>query len=159
MSEIEDWYKAEDPWAYKTTPDDATRKERILSFAEWLSPFNRALDIGCGEGWITKDLPAEEIHGYEESDNAAERFPDNVKRVLEPEGEYDLILAAGVLYKHYEWRKMLDMIKKYRAPQSVVIVAGIDDWLVDEIDELGESEIEEEFPYRNMVQKIYVFVT
>ena len=53
--ELEDWYKKNDPWSYKTTNDDIIRKEKILSLLE---NYNTALDIGCGEGFITTDLPA-----------------------------------------------------------------------------------------------------
>ena len=94
--ELEEWYKTPDPWAYQITEDDAKRKEIILE----MLPYNyqRALDIGCGEGFITANLPAADIHGIEISDTAASRFPWNVKRVLEPVGVYDLVITTGTLY-------------------------------------------------------------
>ena len=84
--EIEKEYQTPDPWGFQTHPDDAARKQIILNAltlgANKPMRFKRALDIGAGEGWITKDLPADEIFGFEISDTAASRFPANVKRVL-----------------------------------------------------------------------------
>jgi hypothetical protein len=54
QNELEKWYQKNDPWDYTGNKDDAYRKERILSN---LKTYNRGLDIGCGEGFITKDLP------------------------------------------------------------------------------------------------------
>ena len=53
--ELEDWYSVEDPWHYKTTDDDLYRKNTILSI---LDNYETALDIGCGEGFVTTHLPA-----------------------------------------------------------------------------------------------------
>src|SRR5690606_19701810 len=78
---LENWYKFLDPWNYQNTPDDLKRKEIILKHIE---PCDTILDIGAGEGWITKDLPANEIYAIELSDIAASRFPKNVIRVSEP---------------------------------------------------------------------------
>ena len=66
--ELESWYKTEDPWKYKITQDDKTRLENVLDF---LSPntYEKILDIGCGEGFVTTNLPGKEIHGIEISDN------------------------------------------------------------------------------------------
>lgn len=156
--ELEDWYAAKDPWKYETTPDDLVRKLNIINLANFLKPdgYERALDIGAGEGWITKDLPAQEIWGYEISDKAAERFPANVKRVLKPDGFYDLVVAAGVLYPQYNWRSMINTIKNHSS--SVIIVAGIVNWFVPEVVELGKPVITETFPYRQYTQCINVFI-
>ena len=52
-TELENWYQNTDPWNYEKTTDDIIRKEKILSL---LSTYTTALDIGCGEGFITKDI-------------------------------------------------------------------------------------------------------
>ena len=98
--ELEHWYAVPDPWLYKQTPDDEERKNLILDFLPL--KYQRALDIGCGEGFVTTDLPAIEIHGIEISDNAARRLPWNVKRVHSPEGLYDLVMTTGTLYQQYD---------------------------------------------------------
>ena len=43
-------------WAYKTTADDAFRKEKIINVLKEFGPFNRALDIGAGEGYVTESI-------------------------------------------------------------------------------------------------------
>jgi hypothetical protein len=92
--ELENWYLREDPWNYKTTEDDYFRKEKILSL---LKKYDKALDIGCGEGFITKDLPANEIFGIELSDNASLRLPSNITRLIQPVDTYDLVMTTGTL--------------------------------------------------------------
>lgn len=148
--ELENWYLKEDPWEYKTNPYDILRKTRIL---ENCKPAKRALDIGAGEGWITKDLPAKEIHGLELSDIATTRFPENVTRALEPEGDYDLVIATGVLYQQYDWEQIHTWIKYHAVKQ--IVTCNIMDW---EIPLLLEKQVHtEEFPYRQYTQKLRVY--
>ena len=121
---LEDKYaKKMDPWGYATTPMDMVRKANILGSMMEHGPYTRALDIGAGEGWISKDLDAIEIHGIELSDNAAARFPENVKRVHEPEGLYDLVLLTGVLYDHYDVQKFYEWVED--AEPRVLITCNI----------------------------------
>lgn len=145
--DIETWYSRKDPWDYENNRDDLGRKGVILGAIKGMR-FKRALDIGCGEGWITKDLPADEIHGIEISDNASLRLPSNVKRVTEPEGKYDLIIATGVMYSHYDHEKFVKWIKKHAS--GVVILCNIKEWEVptDIPKEMGNAE----FPYREFTQ-------
>jgi len=104
---LEGRYAERDPWGYQKNPADLYRRKKIVEVATDYGPeFDRALDVGAGEGWITQKLPAKEIHGYEIADNAAERFPSNVTRVTEPVGKYDLVLASAVFYKHYDYELM-----------------------------------------------------
>ena len=83
IEELESQYNNLDPWQYETNPDDIYRKKFYLTVLSDLNSDNwkRALDIGAGEGFITRDLPADEIHAIESSDQAASRLPENVKRV------------------------------------------------------------------------------
>jgi trans-aconitate methyltransferase len=150
-AELEDWYQDKDPWGYKTNPDDQKRKEKILA-AIPKKKYKRALDIGAGEGFITKDLPAAEIHAIEVSDKAAKRLPRNVKRVKQPEGKYDLILATGVLYKQYDYETMLKWIKDHAS--GVVVTCNIKDWEIPL--DLGESK-DTTFKYRDYEQMLRVF--
>lgn len=150
--ELDQWYADRDPWAYETTADDLERKQRILKALS--GRYERALDIGCGEGWITKDLPAKKIYGLELSDVARERLPKNVRGVTKPVGKYDLILATGVLYQQYNWPQMLGWIRRHAS--GTVLVAGIKDWLVD-LSELGDPVYAEEFKYRDYTQALRVY--
>lgn len=156
--ELEQWYVNKDPWNYADNRDDHFRVSRILALAHNFKSddlYDSALDIGAGEGWMTKHLPAHKIYGHEISDTAASRFPDNVQRVIQPEGKYDLVITAGTLYQQYDWRLILDLIHNHS--NQVVIVAGIKDWIVPQIAELGEPTLIEEFKYREYTQRINVY--
>lgn len=150
-SELEKWYSKKDPWEYEKTVDDVLRKDIILS--KITGKYLRALDIGCGEGWITKDLPAKEIYGIELSDNAAKRFPKNVKRIIKPEGKYDLIIATGVLYQHYDHQTFIQWIKDHAS--GLVLLCNIKEWEVP-LDLPNEQE-NVEFPYREFTQKLRIY--
>ena len=150
--ELENWYETPDPWDYENTHDDFERKVRILGSLH--GRFKRALDIGAGEGFITRDLPADEVFAYEISDNASTRLPEGIKRVLEPEGKYDLIIACGVLYPQYDFDMMLDLIRKHAS--GIVLTCNIKNW---EINDLDRSKIihEEVFQYREYTEHLVVY--
>lgn len=118
--------------------------------------FKRALDIGAGEGWITQFLPAIDRHGIELSDVAASRFPGHILRVHEPDGQYDLVVATGVLYKHYNNKQMLSWINA--AATNIVLTCHIEDWETDAVlDIKGRQIFEARFPYREFTQKLRIF--
>lgn len=155
---LEKFYTKNDPWGYETNPEDKKRKEIILKELGKYTPdhgFKRVLDIGAGEGWLTKDLPGHEIYGYEISDKAASRFPDNVKRIKDEDlkdQKFDLIIATGVFYKQYDYKKMLDMIMKYA--NGIVLTCNIKDW---EINDLPFKTSEMYFPYRQYVEHLAIY--
>lgn len=153
--EIERESETKDHWGYETNEWDLIRKNKILSLLP--KQYERALDIGCHEGFITRDLPAKIKEGYELSDNAAKRLPEGVLRVTEPSGEYDLIVATGIMYSHYNFRKFLDIIKKHT--KGTVLLSNIKAWEVPEVAELGNPIHVEEYPYREYTQimRIYEF--
>lgn len=157
--EIEASYQTPDPWGYKTNPDDAMRKQRILdiiaSVPKFGNHFERALDIGAGEGWITESLPADAIFGFEISDTAASRFSKIVQRTTEPSGKYDLIIATGVMYGHYDFERFIRMIKDHAS--GLVVLVNIKAWEVPMLKELGEMIYEEEFPYRDFIEHVRVY--
>ena len=148
--QLEQWYDKKDPWGYKTNPDDKYRKEVILDACG--GTWNTALDIGAGEGWLTKDIKAKKLYGLEISDTAANRFPKKVERVDVPEGKYELVLCAGMLYKQYNYPKFTEWILEHTSHRAVI--AGIDSWL--KIDpRLQEHVVKEQlFPYREYKQRV-----
>jgi 16S rRNA A1518/A1519 N6-dimethyltransferase RsmA/KsgA/DIM1 with predicted DNA glycosylase/AP lyase activity len=148
--ELEKWYAIPDPWMYLQTEDDIKRKNIILDL---LNKYKRALDIGCGEGFITTDLPAIDIHGIEISDNAAHRLPWNVKRVHQPEGVYDLVMTTGTLYQQYNHAQIAEWIR--RAASRHVLIAGIKDWLVPY--NFGTPIASKEFKYREYTQSVILY--
>lgn len=154
--DLEEWYLQVDPWGYTTNQDDQQRKEMILDALSPYAPFKRALDIGCGEGFITKDLPAKAIEGIEMSDNAAGRLPKNVKRVVNPSGEYDLIICTGMLYDHYDHHTFLSWIRSHIAPGGIILTCNIKDWEINDLP--SEPQVHDvEFYYRTYQQKLRVY--
>jgi hypothetical protein len=155
--ELEQWYLREDPWNYKNNPADLKRKAELIMALNEVNSFNeyeRALDIGAGEGFVTCSLPAKEIHGIEISDNAASRFPDNVKRVLAPcMKKYDLVMTTGTLYTQYDHRQIKDWIVDCSTRH--ILVAGIRDWLIDY--KFGNVIFEKEFQYREFTQRVIIY--
>lgn len=151
--DLEEFYSKSDPWGYETTADDFIRKQKILDALSFHAPFKRALDIGCGEGFITQDLPAKEIHGIELSDKAAKRLPKTIKRVKEPQGEYDLILATGILYAQYDYAKFINWINDHA--KGIVLTCNIESWEVGKVDRREVHTYE--FPYRTYTQVLRVF--
>lgn len=149
--ELEQWYAKPDPWAYTQTADDAIRKNFILDILPFR--YKRALDIGCGEGFVTSELPAIEIHGIEISDAAAARFPWNVLRVSEPQGFYDLVMTTGTLYTQYDHSQIANWVK--RAACRHILIGGIKDWLQPY--EFGRLIREKEFPYREYTQRLMLY--
>lgn len=145
--ELDTWYSKQDPWSYKDNPHDIRRKEIILSHLK--GEYKRALDIGAGEGWLTKDLPAKEIHGIEVSDVAASRFPENVKRVHKPEGKYDLIIATGVFYDQYDYKQMHQWILDHAS--GLVLTSNIKSW---ERPLPKKPFFEDEYEYRDYTQHL-----
>ena len=149
--ELEQWYQNPDPWAYKTTIDDSYRKDQILSMFDL--DYTRALDIGCGEGFLSKDLPAIEIHGIELSDLAASRLPWNVQRVYAPQGFYDLVVTTGTLYEQYNHEQIAEWVTMSSCRH--VLIAGIKDWLKPY--KFGKIIKSKEFVYRQFVQSVILY--
>lgn len=145
-AEIEKHYENEDPWQYKKTEDDQIRKRNVVEAATAFGRFQRCLDIGAGEGWITADLPARQIDGIEISDNAAKRFPKNVRRVHEPDGTYDLVVCTGVLYGHYDLATLLGWIRA--SATGILITSHIKAWEHPEVAKLGKTIFTRTWPYR-----------
>ena len=149
--ELEKWYSTPDPWAYETTFDDLDRKEKILQILP--TKYTRALDIGCGEGFVTRNLPAIDIHGIELSDFAASRFSWNIRRVFAPEGMYDLVMTTGTLYQQYDHQQIAKWIKESACKH--ILIAGIKDWLIDY--DFGKIIQQKEFAYRQYIQKVTLY--
>lgn len=154
--QLEEFYTKVDPWGFESNKDDDTRKQIILdTIAKYGKSFKKALDVGAGEGFITKDLPAKEIYAYEISDKACDRFPENVKRVQKlGKNKYDLIIATGVLYKEYEHEALNKLIKDHAC--GIVLTSNIKSLELNTLPE--DKKVEEfEFPYREYTQHLVVY--
>lgn len=150
-AQLERMYKHIDPWGYKTNPDDAKRKSIILKVLEG-HIFDKALDIGCGEGFITTDLPAKEIYGYDISEIATSRLPENVKYMYPIVGQFDLVIATGVLYRQYDYVDIINTINE--VANGVILTCNIASW---ELRIPCVSFFEYEFPYRNYIERLALY--
>lgn len=157
--ELEKHYASPDPWGYKQSKDDEHRKRLIVGVSSLFHAecglFARALDIGAGEGWISQELPAHEVDGLELSDQAAARFPVCVRRVINPVGRYDLVVATGIWYPHYDLPLFQRLVRQHAS--NIVVVSGIADWLDRSVGQIGDELFRAEFPYPAGRQRLLVF--
>lgn len=152
--DLDAWYEKQDPWGYEEHTDDQYRRDMILDAIHPFAPFKRALDIGAGEGFISKELPAQTIEAIEISDVAAKRLPARVKRVKKPDAKYDLIVVSGMLYKQYDHEQFIKWIKEHAG--GVVVTCNIKDWEINPLP--TDKQIHYvEFPYRTYTQALRVY--
>lgn len=141
-SELDEWHQVNDPWGYESTPDDQVRKSILLSELPKRS-FRRVLDIGCGQGFITRDLPGEEIIGIDISSQAvhhAQQYANQRTRFLQGsifeldrlvEKNFDLIVVTGVLYPQYVGHALgliYRQIGNHLAEGGILASVHIDAW-------------------------------
>lgn len=156
--ELNKFYSKHDPWGYRTNKWDQERRANIIAVLNQYGLFERALDIGCGEGWVTEALPAKELYGYDISDIALSRLPKSVSpiyKLSEVVDEFDLIVATGVLYAHYNYQPILETIRQHS--NNIVLTCNIQSWEVPEVKVLGEQIFEMTFPYREYIQQLRIF--
>jgi SAM-dependent methyltransferase len=134
-----------DPWGYEGTADDEMRVARLITYLP-RREYERTLDIGCGNGYLTAHLPGAEIVGVDVSERAlawAEqrvdreppgRFTFRARSIfdLDPAelGTFDLVVAAGVLYPQYvgnAFAVAVEAIRSVLRPGAIVASAHVDD--------------------------------
>ena len=157
--DLEDFYSTPDPWGYKTNDDDENRRKYVSAIAKVFAPFpglyDRALDIGAGEGFMTSAIPCTDIEYIEISDKAASRVHPIYKRVKKPAGKYDFILCTGQLYEQYDYQLFLDWI--YKHSSGIVLVSHYNK-AGRPHDDLHYNQIfYAEFPYREGKQILRVY--
>jgi predicted TPR repeat methyltransferase len=168
--ELEEWYSAgSDPWKYYDNPDDTMRKARILA-AIPPRDFEQVLDMGCGNGYLTKDLPGRAVTGVDISEKAVawanQHTPSHVHFVsgslfdlpdldLPP---MDLIVITGVLYPQYignALRLVYVLVDRILKPGGVLLCSHIYEWYRSRFPYLTISR--EYFPYREYSQVLEVY--
>ena len=149
--ELESWYDQPDRWGYFSSEEDTKRLKKLLSILP--KKYHKAIDIGCGEGFVTRHLPADIISGMELSENAKMRLPANVIPVKEPIGKYDLVVSTGTLYQQYDHEAMYKTIMDCASHH--ILIGGIKEWLINY--DFGKEIKTIEFPYREFTQKITLY--
>jgi 2-polyprenyl-3-methyl-5-hydroxy-6-metoxy-1,4-benzoquinol methylase len=173
--DLEALYKTEDPWGYRTNPEDLKRREIILSEIP-VRDYATALDIGCGEGFLTCRLPAKSIVGADVSATAiqrAQRNPENAHcsflaaglfelpqklAGFRNPGQFDLILITGLIYRQYFGEShvlIYDTVDRLLAPEGVLITSHIDEWYRARFPYLMLNYVL--FNYREYTQRLEVY--
>ena len=165
QDELNQWYKNEDPWDYETTADDIKRRDMLLNTLP-NRKFKNVLDIGCGHGYITRELPGENIIGIDLSQDAINQAKElstkkgkNIRYLVGDffdlpnslkNAKFDLIVVTGVLYPQY--------IGKSFSLSYLII-----DELLEKNGILASVHINEwysaSFPYLKLEQKYYDYRT
>lgn len=147
VSELDAFYEKPDPWNYQDNPDDLRRKNELLSLLP-RHKYVRTLDIGCGDGFVTFQLPGEHVVGADLSEKAiqwaecnrqkrqdAERFSFIKSSVFDLDsrqvGQFDLVVITGVLYPQYIGRSfsvVREVIGSLLDVNGVVASCHIDEW-------------------------------
>ena len=151
--ELERFYDKYDPWGYETNMDDIERKQKIINLLGDTF-YERVLDIGCGHGFVTKDIKSAVIEGIELSDNAASHLPSHIKRVFEPSGQYDLVMATGIMYQQYAHDTFYSWIINHSSRH--ILIAGIENWLID-YDYKSKIVDRITFQYREFTQVVTLY--
>jgi SAM-dependent methyltransferase len=173
--ELDRFYQSPDPWDYQSTPDDTKRRERLSALLP-ARPFAKALDIGCGNGFVTATLPAASVLGVDLSPEAIKwataralelKQQDRVQFLarslfaLNPVdlGTFDLIVITGVLYPQYIGNSaplVIEIIDGLLEKNGVLASCQIDAWssLRFPYTYLDKSY----YPYREYIHRLEIFV-
>lgn len=142
LNALESWYQCDDPWGYESNPDDAKRVDVLLSELP-SGHYRRVLDIGCGQGFVTRKLPGDEVLGMDVSATAIERAQRlesgrlkfmqcslfNAGQLSGP--RFDLIVITGVLYPQYIGRSLpiiYRIVDQLLEDDGVLVSVHIDEW-------------------------------
>lgn len=147
IQELDGFYAQPDPWNYQSHPDDLRRKNELLALLPRRG-YARTLDVGCGAGFLTLDLPGEQVLGVDVSAPAlewaqraraerpdAQRFAFEQGSVLELDagrlGSFELVVVTGVLYAQYIGKAFSvarTRIDALLAPGGVLVSCHIAEW-------------------------------
>lgn len=156
--ELDEWYSTDDPWGYEKHPDDIMRRRLLLSELPERE-YKSVLDIGCGNGFITKHLPGENVTGIDLSEEAIRiARKHEISRIryiagsifdlprIFPREKFDLIVITGILYPQYIGRAntlVYILIDQVLAEGGILASVHIDEWLTAR------------FPYFTIATKFY----
>ncbi|GKS58992.1 hypothetical protein YTPLAS18_25190 [Nitrospira sp.] len=169
FEDLEHWYHQADPWGYESNPDDHKRVEMLLSELP-SGRYRRVLDIGCGEGFVTRKLPGEEVVGIDVSRSAVDRARQHESHRLKfmqcslfdaatlPGVPFDLVIITGVLYDQYIGRSLpmiYRIVDDLLADDGILVSIHIDTWYRARFPYLMLKECF--YPYREYVHRLEVY--
>lgn len=168
--ELEKWFDKTDPWKYENSKDDKLRKKILL---DEIPPtiYTRVLDVGCGHGYITRDLPGKEIIGVDISKNAilqAQNFgSDRIKFEVASlfdinkkfQHKFNLIVITGVLYPQYIGNSnnlIYKIIDDVLEDSGILISVHINDWYKSRFPFLKIKDVF--YKYKNFTHRLEVYI-
>ncbi|XAH22978.1 class I SAM-dependent methyltransferase [Xylophilus sp. GW821-FHT01B05] len=175
--DIERHYAEADPWGYENNPHDQRRKSELLGLLpdrEW----GRVLDIGCGNGFVSFDLPGQQVVGLDISAAAIEWARKRQANLAEAEarrfsfhagsmfdldsivaGKFDLVVITGVLYPQYiggAFSVLQTMVDGFLSENGVVVSCHINEWRPARF---PYTLLDVNFyPYRDYMHRLEVYV-
>lgn len=168
--EIENWYTTEDPWNYEQDPEDGKRKNILLAEIP-RRKYRNVLHVGCGHGFITRDLPGEKVMGVDISEEAikkAKSFENERVKFLSASifdlhtllpASYDLIIITRVLYPQYIGNSSVliyVIIDKLLEEDGILACVHIDEWYRCKFPYLLLKEYC--YDYREYLHKLEIYV-
>ena len=145
--DLEVFYTNEDPWDYEKNPDDLRRKSEALAILP-INKYKRVLDVGCGNGFLTFDLPGDEIIGIDISEaavtwankrklfNSSKSFSFMQKSIFDLSaaelGQFDLVVITGLLYPQYIGNSSFyirEKINQLLSKGGILMTCHISDWM------------------------------
>jgi 2-polyprenyl-3-methyl-5-hydroxy-6-metoxy-1,4-benzoquinol methylase len=169
--DLDEWHSDADPWKYEDTADDDKRKEVLLSEIP-IRKYKCVLDIGCGQGFITRELPGEKVIGIDISSAAitkAKKYESD--RINFVQGSlfelhkkfdhncFDLIIITGVLYEQYIGNASILIyliIDKLLKKDGILMSVHIDEWYQSRFPYL--MLLEYFYNYREYTHRLEVYV-
>ena len=170
LDDLENWHKEKDPWGYEDNLEDEKRKSILLNHIPEKT-YNRVLDIGCGQGFITQSLPGNHVFGVDISQEAIkfakQRETPNLNfkqaSIFHLQDifteKFDLIIITGVLYKQYIGRSsslIYLIIDDLLQEGGNLVSVHIEEWYQSRFPYLKVNELQ--YPYRSYSHKLEVYV-
>jgi trans-aconitate methyltransferase len=170
IDDLEEWHKKDDPWGYENNPEDIKRRDILLSEIPERS-YKNVLDIGCGQGFVTKRLPGDRIIGVDVSQEAikkAQVFENERIKFIQGSlfqlnkiftGKFDLIIITGVLYPQYVGNSLTLVYRifdKLLEASGILVSVHINDWYKARFPYLLLDVFS--YDYREYIHRLEVYV-
>jgi predicted TPR repeat methyltransferase len=165
--ELDAFYSNSDPWNYENNPEDLKRREILISELP-STEFRNVLDIGCGNGFVTRELPGLNITGIDISAKAIDfaNLKTSEKKIKYWESDFfefpkkyqgepfDLIIITGLLYPQYIGNSLplvYSIINDLLVDGGLLVSVHINDWSVSKFPFLLSDYFF--YDYRNYIHR------